>query len=105
MRNFLIGWRDSTRRQFRHNEHSCGQWALQLRCEIEKTRRLLQHESPANLQYIVEYGLVHFEAIANTEIETELIASGLLWPLFVAASEAETTDLRLRFIEMFASEP
>ncbi|EXJ84861.1 hypothetical protein A1O3_05536 [Capronia epimyces CBS 606.96] len=84
-------------RLIRH--HAC---AFYFACVIHY-KRLLQHESPANLQYIVEYGLVHFEAIANTEIETELIASGLLWPLFVAASEAETTDLRRRFIEVFAS--
>ncbi|KAG0648193.1 L-arabinose-responsive transcription regulator ARA1 [Hyphodiscus hymeniophilus] len=54
---------------------------------------------PADMQWLVRQSIKHLDAIES--LTDGLTCSGLLWPLFIAASEAEDEDLRFQSIKVF----
>ncbi|KAL0259271.1 hypothetical protein SLS55_006776 [Diplodia seriata] len=55
---------------------------------------------PADVQHLVEAGLLHLELTYS--IERTVGVCGISWPLFVVACEAEGAELRERAFRMFA---
>lgn len=71
----------------------CQASAFYYACHIYFSRAL-QKLSPRSIQHLVRQCLEHIEAANDLEVELNL--SGLFWPGFIAACEAEDADLRLR---------
>lgn len=71
----------------------CNACAFYYACHIYFSRSL-QKLPPRNIQHLVRQCIEQLEA--TEAIEVELNGSGLLWPAFIAACEAEDTELRLR---------
>jgi hypothetical protein len=76
--------------------HAC---AFYMACYIYYERLILRRASK-DLQHLIEQGLYHLETISA--LEADMNATGLLWPVYVIACEADGQDLRQRSLQVFA---